>query len=357
MKKDEIFVIAEIGKNFIQTEEDKSVEEYLDNAKKLVDAAIYAGADAVKFQTHEVDDEQLDLNIISPHFKGSDRYSWVKRNTKATPLEFWREIKDYCDRKGVTFFSTPMSRMAAIKLEKVGIPFWKVGSGDADDFVLLDHLVKTGKPIMISSGMVSFSELEVIMGYLEKNKVDTTLLYCVSLYPCPPESFNLGTVEYFKERYPWATIGFSDHSLGSEAALRAIKLGARVIEKHFSLSRNLWGSDHKVSMQPEEMKGMIDQIRAKTYEDIEVGSFYGEKTRELEGASNEFRKYFKKGLVAGQDIKAGDVLEPEMIYAMRPGAHIEDLGGLPVSEALKVFGRTVTVDIHKYDPIKFGSLK
>ena len=125
---DKVFFIAEIGKNFIQTEEDRPVEEYLENAKKLVDAAVESGADAVKFQTHEVEDEQLNIDIVSPHFKGSDRYSWVTRNTKATPFEeFWKPLKTYCDNKGIIFFSTAMSRKAAEKLDKVGVPFWKVG--------------------------------------------------------------------------------------------------------------------------------------------------------------------------------------------------------------------------------------
>src|SRR3989344_4680898 len=134
-----VFTIAEIGKNFIQTQEERPVKEYLENAKKLVKAAKDAGADAVKFQTHNVEDEQLNINVVSPHFVGSDRYSWVSRNDKATPLDkFWKPLKSYCDAIGIIFHSTPMSRGAAYKLNELGVEMWKVGSGDILDFVTLD---------------------------------------------------------------------------------------------------------------------------------------------------------------------------------------------------------------------------
>src|SRR3989338_2766864 len=196
-----VFVIAEIGKNFIQTEEEKSVAEYLANAKKLVDAAKNAGCDAVKFQTHEVEDEVLDIEFTSPHFKSKDRYSWVTRNMNATPLEtFWKPIKAHCDKRGIIFFSTPMSRKAAQKLDKVGVPFWKVGSGDIFDYVLLDYLAETKKPIIFSTGMASLAELNRVIGYLSKKKVPLVVLYCISKYPAPKEYFNLGTIEYLKEK-------------------------------------------------------------------------------------------------------------------------------------------------------------
>ena len=146
--KKETFIIAEIGKNFIQTESERPVGEYLENAKVLVKAAKDAGAHAVKFQTHNVEDEQLNITVVSPHFKGADRYSWVTRNTNATPLEtFWRPLKAYCDEIGIIFHSTPMSRGAAQILQQLDVLFWKVGSGDILDFVLLDYIAKTGKPI------------------------------------------------------------------------------------------------------------------------------------------------------------------------------------------------------------------
>src|SRR3989344_846046 len=146
---EDVFFIAELGKNFIQTQEDRPVSEYLENAKVLVKAAKDAGADAVKLQTHEVEDEQLNIEVVSPHFKRADRYSWVTRNMQATPLEeFWKPLKAYCDELGIIFFSTPMSRKAAQKLKAFDVPFWKVGSGDVQDYVTLDYMFSTGKPII-----------------------------------------------------------------------------------------------------------------------------------------------------------------------------------------------------------------
>src|SRR3989344_2342246 len=241
-----IFVIVDAGKNFIRTEEEKSVVEYLANAKQLVDEAAKGGADAIKFQTHNVEDEQLNINIVSPHFKGSDRYRWVSRNNKATPLnEFWKPLKQYCDKKGIIFFSTAMSRGAAKILNEVGVNFWKIGSGDILDFVMLDYLRHNNRPIILSSGMSTLEEVENAVKFLREKNKRVALLHCVSKYPCPPEELHLKTIEFFKERFD-IPIGFSDHSIGSDYAIASVALGATVIEKHFSLSRTLYGADHKV---------------------------------------------------------------------------------------------------------------
>jgi len=353
-KNNSVFIVAEIGKNFIQTEEERPVEEYLANAKKLVNAAAETGADAVKFQTHEVEDEQLNINIISPHFTGSDRYSWIKRNMDATPVEkFWKPLKSHCDDKGIIFFSTPMSRKAAQKLDMVGVPFWKVGSGDVQDYVLLDFIAGTGKPVIISSGMVSLVELDRVIEYIQSKKLELVVLYCISKYPAPAEYFNLGTIEYLREKYPGIVIGFSDHSLGSDIALAAVKLGAKMIEKHFSMSRELWGADHRISMVPDEMKAMVEAIRSGAYKNVDEKRYYGIRDKELEGANNQFRPYFNKSLMAGQDIPARTLITREMIFAMRPQMYAE---GLPSDQLEEVFGKETKVAFKKYDPITWDTL-
>ncbi len=348
------FIVAEIGKNFIQTLAEEPVAEYLAKAKRLVDAAATAGVDAVKFQTHEVEDEQLDTLIIAPHFDGADRYSWVARNTRATPLDdFWRPLKAYTEQKGLVFFSTPMSRAAARKLNQLAVPMWKVGSGDALDFVLLNYLAETGKPIILSTGMVSLAELDQVIKYLRDRGAPLTILYCVSRYPCPPEQFNLATLEDLRDKYPEVAVGFSDHSLGEEAALAAVKLGATVVEKHFSFSRELWGSDHKVSMSPEEMAHLVRAIRAAEHRQIDHRPFYGQRGRELEGAQNLFRPYFHRTLVASVDLPAGAKLGKEQIYSLRPQKH---LAGLPSSDYEKALGRRLKRPLKKYEAIKKDDL-
>ncbi len=344
-----VFFIAEIGKNFIQTLEERPVAEYLENAKKLVKAAKEAGADAVKFQTHEIEDEQLNINVVSPHFKGADRYSWITRNMEATPFEtFWKPLKQYCDEIGILFFSTPMSRKAAIKLEKVGVPLWKVGSGDVQDYVTLDFMFSTGKPVIISSGMVSLKELDEVITHIQKNNTPLVVLYCISQYPAPKEYFNLATIEYLTEKYPDVVIGFSDHSLGDEVALAAVKLGAKVIEKHFSFGRALWGADHKVSMTPSEFKTMVDAVKSGVYKNTNGAPYYGRKDKELEGANNQFRPYFNKSLMAGTDIPSGTVITREMVFAMRPKMYAK---GLPSQEFPRILGKKTKRALKKYDPL------
>ncbi|GAF77642.1 unnamed protein product, partial [marine sediment metagenome] len=177
----DVFVIAELGKNFIQTKEERPVEEYLENAKELVQLAKQAGADAVKFQAHNIEDEQLDIKITAPHFSGSDRYNWVKRNTLATPPDFWKALKKYCDKLGIIFFSTPMSRGAAQMLEqRLDVPLWKVGSADILDFVMLDFIAKTNKPIILSTGMSTLAEVDKAVAFLQKRTRDIVLMHCVS---------------------------------------------------------------------------------------------------------------------------------------------------------------------------------
>jgi sialic acid synthase SpsE len=349
--QDGVFVIAEIGKNFIQTEEERPVEEYLENAKRLVDRAKEAGADAVKFQTHEVEDEILPVNFSSPHFqaRGSDRLSWVTRNTKATPIEeFWKPLKQYCAEKDIIFFSTPMSRKAAQKLDRLGVPLWKVGSADVQDYAMLDFITSTGKLLIISSGMVSLAELDEVVEFIRSKKTPLAILYCISKYPALPESFNLSSIEHFRERYPDALTGFSDHSIGPELPLAAAKLGANIIEKHFTLSRDLWGPDHKASATPEEFAAFVGALRNGQYKNVDAGKYYGAKERELDGANNEFRPYFNKALVAGCDIPASATITADMVYAMRPKMMID---GMEANRFYEVVGKKAMRGYKKYEPI------
>lgn len=349
-----VFVIAEIGKNFIQTEADQPVERYIENAKTLIDAAADAGADAAKFQTHTVEDEQLDTHIVSPHFQASDRYSWVKRNTEATPERFWREVQDHCHHRGILFCTTPMSRGALRKIIPLNPPFWKVSSADVQDHILLHAMLETRKPVIISTGMVSLIELDRVVATIGKQCPQLGVLYCVSQYPCPQEQFNLASITRFIHTYPDAVIGFSDHSIGPEASLAAVKLGARIIEKHFSLSRDLWGSDHKVSMTPAEMRSMVDAIRNRSFQDVNASPFLGDLNRELEGATNAYRPYFGKMLVAGRDLSAGSVLTEDAIYAMRPAM---GASGMRSDALQKVLGKRIAKALHKYDPIASNILQ
>lgn len=347
------FIIAEIGKNFIQTEEPKSVATYLENAKELVKQAKQAGVDAVKFQTHVLEDEQLDIHVVSEHFKSSDRYTWVKRNMESTPIEeFWKPLKKYCDEIGVTFFSTPMSRGAAKILDQLGVNLWKVGSGDILDFVLLDYIAKTNKPLIISSGMSTLEEINLMVKFLNARNVEFYLLHCVSQYPCPPEELNLGTIEFFQDEFS-VPVGFSDHSIGIDSAIAAVSMGAKIIEKHFSLSREFWGSDHKVSLLPEEMSELVTKIRLleKGQYTIDKGIIersYGKKEKIMDNREAVFRQWFRKSLMAGKNIEKGHALSADDIFAMRPQKFAK---GVPSQNYEFVLGKRINRSLKKYEPI------
>src|SRR3989344_1583578 len=353
-----VFIIAEAGKNFIQTEEDRPVAEYLRNAKELVDSALWAGADAIKFQTHNVDDEQLDIEITAPHFKGADRYRWVKRNTDATPVkEFWQPLKRYCDEQGIVFMSTPMSRGAAHRLTEAGIGIWKIGSGDILDFVCMDYLRNTKLPIIMSSGMSTFDEVKQGLNFLRAKNGRVALMHALSKYPGEPEEANAGTIHFYQEQFPGVPIGFSENSIGIEPSLFAVALGATIIEKHFSMSRNLWGSDHKVSSTPEEFKKMVVAIREieassaarkRMLAHAKFAAIYGVKEKRLREDEKPFRPIFRKSLMAGSDISTGAVITEEMLYAMRPQLYAK---GMPSERYKEVVGTRVNFTLKKYEPI------
>lgn len=338
------FIIVEIGKNFIQTEENKSTEEYLQNAKDLVDAAMEVGADAVKFQIHNLEDEQVDISVESPHFKGGDRYKWINRVDSSTPIDgFWKPLKEHCDKRKIIFFATPFSRGAAIKINKL-VSFWKVGSGDILDFVMLDYMTSTGKPIIISTGMTLLEEIDKAVGFLKKRTDEIIILHCVSKYPCSSEDLNLKTIDFLKKRYD-LSIGFSDHSLGYDSAVAAANMGAVAIEKHFTFDRNFFGPDHKISMLASEFKIMVDKIRKGG--EINLAD-YGKEAKILQEGEFLFRPIFRKTLVAGSDIPKGIILTKEMIYAMRPQGYLK---GFPSEDYELVLGKKTVRDHKKYDPI------
>jgi sialic acid synthase SpsE len=354
--------VAEIGKNFIQTAKDQPVKKYLANATALVEAAAKAGVDAVKFQTHAVEDEILNIKFISPHFpnwRSGGRHAWILRNQRATPVkEFWLPLKEFCRKKGIIFFSTPMSRGAAQLLnEQVGVDLWKIGSGDILDFVMLDYMRQTKKPIIISSVMSTLPEMKNAVAFLTEKNPSVALLHCVSKYPCPPQELNLGVIEFLQKELG-LPIGFSDHSVGDTSPdLAAVALGAVILEKHFSWSRNLWGPDHKASLTPKEMAKLVRDVRElesspKKRQEILKSDLVKKslrvKTKKMRPGEEIFRPMFRKSLMAAQDIKAGTILKPEMIWAMRPQ---EKAGGLPSEKYPEVLGKKIKKGLKKFKPI------
>lgn len=353
IKGEEPFIVAEIGKNFIQTKKEQSRSEYLRRAKELVDKAVTAGADAVKFQTHHYQDEQWPMRIVSPHFSGADRYAWVKRNTIITTEQWWRELKQYCEKRGIIFFSTPMSRGAASLLKKIGIKLWKIGSGDILDFVMLDYIREQTQPIIMSTGMSSVTDVDMAVKYISLKNKRLALLHCVSKYPCPVEDLNVNTIMWLQKRYR-VPVGFSDHSIGYEGVIQAVKKGAKVIEKHFSLSRRLWGSDHKVSLNPHEFEKMVKAVRRGVEDVAENQKILGNARLDLRDRKSEFRGFFRKSLVTLKQIRKGQVIKKEWVAAMRPQANIK---GLRSEKYPEVVGKIAARNINKMEPLTENSTR
>lgn len=341
-----IEIIAECGKNFLDTIEEQPISVLLEKAKKLIDEAKKCGCSTVKFQCHDIEDEiHPNSHLISPHFS-EDRYKWVKRNTY--PSSFFWEIKEYCRKLNIDFLCTPMSRGAAELLHEIGVERWKIGSGDILDFVMLDYIRQTGHPVILSSGMSTIEELKLAYDYLtEGERVrDITILHCVSIYPCPPEHLNLATITYLKKQFPKAKIGFSDHSLSINSVLKAVELGVEVIEKHFTLDRDAFGPDHKVSLLPDEMKELVEGVRAG--KKVELSPYVmGIETKAIDGEEMPYRPVFHKGLYASRDISKGEFIDSDMIYALRPRMD----NALPSEKYPELLDKYTTKSYKKYEAI------
>jgi len=323
-------IIAEIGKNFVTTEEPETERVLLVKAVGLIVAANNAGADVVKFQAHNYEDEVL---------PGSERYEWTKRNTYSE--NFWWKIITFCQTLGIEFLCTPMSRGAAEMLDSLGVDRWKIGSGDVTDFVLLDSVRDSGKPVILSSGMSSLEELTSAYRYLAEKVKDVTLLHCVSIYPCPVEKLNLNTIPFLIKTFPEAKIGFSDHSTDIHTGSIAVRLGAEVIEKHFTLDMKAWGPDHKASLEPKEFAKFTKAIRKD--ETYYTDHMLGIETKFVQPEETPLRAKFRKGLYSA-GIKKGKLISRESIYAMRPQENAK-----PANEYEEVLGTVATKDYDKYE--------
>lgn len=319
-KNHRVFVSVDIGKNH-----NGSMQE----AKWLVDKALEGGADAVKFQTHIVEDEQRKIEITSPHFKDMDRYTWVKQNTM--PKEWWEELANYCKEKGIIFYSTPMSTAASDLLEELDVPMYKIGSADITDLFMIENIAKKNKPIIISSGMTTLEDLRLAISTIRKHHDQIVLMHCVSEYPCPPEHLNLRVIEKLSKEFD-VPVGLSDHVLELETASAAVALGIVAVEKHFSRNREQFGPDHKVSLTPEELKDMVQRIR-----NVEKAMGDGEKS--ILSGESKFTPIFYKSIVSKVTIPKGTVITREHLTSKRPG------DGLMTKRVNEVIGKTAKKEI------------
>jgi N,N'-diacetyllegionaminate synthase len=325
---DPCFIIAEAGVNH---------NGDVTTAKKLVDAALGAQADAVKFQTWVTD------KIMVPDAPAADyqkqnvggeltQYEIVKQLELA--YDEFEEIKAYCDRVGIMFLSTPDEEESADFLNGLGVPCFKVGSGEVTNLPLLRHVALKGKPVILSTGMSHLGEVEsAVIAMEEVGNLDLILLHCVSNYPADPVSCNLKAIDTLACAFGYP-VGFSDHTLGYEVTLAAVARGAQLVEKHLTLDKTMPGPDHKASLNPAEFGSMVKAVRG-------VEAALGDGIKRPVSSELEMRRIARRTVVASRPIAAGQTIVAEDLALRRSS------GGLDPANMKLIIGRRPRRDLDR----------
>jgi len=330
MKKEIPFIVAEMSGNHNQS---------LERALKIVDAAAESGVQAIKLQTYTADT----LTIKGAYTITDKKSLWYGRDLydlyqeAHTPWEWHKALFDRAKEKGIVCFSTPFDETAVDFLEKLGNSIYKIASFEVNHIPLLKYVAQTGKPVIMSIGASTLAEIEEAVNTLRGNGcTDLTLLKCTSTYPATPENTNLLTIPHLKQLFD-CKAGLSDHTLGIGVAIASIALGVTVIEKHFCLSRAEGGVDSAFSMEPNEMKMLVEETE-RAY--LALGKVsYGV----LEAEKNS--RIFKRSIYASKDIKAGEAFTKDNIKVIRPG------DGLHPRYYEEILGKKTSLDIKKGMPL------
>lgn len=331
------FIIAEAGVNH---------NGDLELAKRLVDAAKEAGADAVKFQTWITEKllvPDAPLADYQRHNLGKDLSQFQMAKDLELTYQQFRELKAHADHRGILFFSTPDEEDSADFLDELGVPLFKIGSGEVTNLPFLHHVALKNKPIILSTGMSTLSEVEAAVRTIEDAaNQQLVLLHCVSNYPAAPADCNLRAMDTLRSAFQYP-VGYSDHTLGTHVSLAAVALGACVVEKHFTLDRNLPGPDHTMSLTPSKLAGMIGAVRS-------VESALGTGRKWPADSEMPIKEVAQKSIVAAKEIPKGKSLEPDDLMLRRTSA------GLPPSYLKQIIGRKTNLPISINQIITTGML-
>ena len=319
--KNEPFIIAEAGINH-DGEFEKAIE--------LVDLAIDSGASAIKFQTHITDKEMIPTDMKPGNISEESLWDIIDRCVLDNEQE--RSLFDYAKEKGILFFSTPFSREGADRLNELGVELYKIGSGECNNLPLLNHVANFKKPMILSTGMNDISSIKASVETILNHGVPLALLHCTSIYPAPPETMRLGAVTHLKDEFPDLEIGLSDHSLGISIALGSVAVGANIVEKHFTKSRQWPGPDNPFSIEPNELKNLVDWSK-------EIWKARGGK-KDILDDEKPVIDFAYACVVAIKDINKGEALSLDNIWVKRPGT-----GEIFAKDFEDVLGKVATVDI------------
>jgi sialic acid synthase SpsE len=326
-------VIAEIGINHGGS---------MEAAKAMVTAARLAGCEMVKHQTHFVDDEMTDeaKGIFPPN---ADKSIWDLMAECALSKDDEIALKKHTESLGMIYISTPFSRAAADFLAEIGVAGFKIGSGECNHVPLIRHIASFGKPIIMSTGMQTIESLQPSVAALDASVVEYALLECCNLYPSPPEMVSLKGITELQKAFPRAVVGFSDHSIGPSIALSAVALGACILERHFTDTRYRKGPDISCSMDPAELRFLIDRSK-------EIHTAL--RNPKIRTAPEEDVYRFARGsIVADCDLPAGHILTEADIWARRPGS-----GEISVQHFDRLIGACTRVSLKRNQQLKWSDL-
>ncbi|MGA1503873.1 MAG: N-acetylneuraminate synthase family protein [Ilumatobacteraceae bacterium] len=324
-------VIAEIGINH---------EGDIHKAFRMIDDAQAAGCECAKFQSHVIEDEMIPNDVI-PGNATESIWNIMERCALSEAEE--RRVKEYVESKGMIFLSTPFSRAAADRLHRMDVPAYKIGSGECNNYPLIEHIARFGKPIILSTGMNDVASVRPAVEIFRRHKVPFALLHCTSMYPTPYDKVRLGAISQLQNEFPDAVIGLSDHTLTNYTSLAAVALGASILERHFTSDKSWPGPDINISMNPAELADLIAGSRA-------IHSALG-GTKEVLAEEQPTIDFAYACVVAIADIKPGETFTEDNIWVKRPGT-----GQILAVDYPRVVGQTATRSVKKHAQLSWDDI-
>ncbi|RTY85564.1 N-acetylneuraminate synthase family protein [Flavobacterium sp. RSP15] len=323
-----LYIIAEIG---------QAHEGSLGILYSYIDAIAQTGVDAVKFQMHIAEAESSVYEPFRVPFalEDSTRFDYWKR--MGFSLEQWKGIKQHCDRAGLDFICSPFSNLAVDWLEEIGVDSYKIGSGEVNNFLILEKIALTGKSVILSSGMSSYTELDQTVQFLEDRKVNFSILQCTSAYPTQPEEYGLNVIQELKNRYD-VPVGFSDHSAKIETSIAATALGASILEFHVVFDRQLFGPDAKASLTILETKNLVLAVR-----NISVALSHPIDKNNNTNFS-ELKQIFEKSLAVNKKLPKNHVVTFDDLEAKKPKGF-----GIDAMRFQEIIGKVLNRDLNQWD--------
>jgi sialic acid synthase SpsE len=325
-------VIAEIGINH---------EGSVEKAIRMVNDAAAAGCECVKFQCHVIEDEMIPNDVVPGN---TTETIWEIMKRCALSEENERRIKEFVESKGLIYLCTPFSRAAAVRLESMGVSAYKIGSGECNNYPLISHIASYGKPVVLSTGMNDLQSVAPAVEILRNARVPYALLHCTSMYPTPYERVRLGALAELEQRFPDAVVGLSDHSLGNYTCFASVALGARILEKHFTSDKTWPGPDVPISIDPRELKDLVDGSRAI------FKSLGGRK--EILREEKPTIDFAYACVVSIRDIGKGEKLSAGNIWVKRPGT-----GQIKAVHFNSLLGRTAKKSIAKDTQLRWDDFE